>query len=183
MIINVLHLPHRTDRLIHLTEQMQSQRANFVLHDGIQNIKPHVGISAAHRQIIRIAQAKKEPMCCVCEDDIEFSDPNAYKYFIEHLPDNFSMYMGCIYHGEIRPDNTVRDFSSLTLYIVHEKFYDTFLSVPGDIHLDRGLRGLGKFVVCNPFVCKQIDGYSDNARKMTDYNRQHMGQRKFYHSS
>ncbi len=183
MIVNVLHLADRVDRYEHFTAQMNEQGIDYIIHPGIRNIKPFVGINAAHKNIIRKAKENKEPMCCVSEDDIYFSDPLSFKYFTDNMPNDFDLYLGCLYHGEIRPDNTVRDFSSLTLYIVHEKFYDKFLSASSTTHLDRALRGLGKFVVCNPFVCKQIDGYSDNAKKVTNYNEQYLGKRKFYFST
>lgn len=183
MIVNIINLPKRTDRREHIINQMNDQRAEFVIHDGVLHRKSFTGCSLAHKKIIRQAQKDKLPICCICEDDTEFSDSNSLKYFFNTIPSIFSLYLGCIYHGEIRPDNTVRDFSSLTLYIVHESFYAKFLSVPENMHLDRGLAGLGKFVVCNPFVCKQIDGYSDNSKKETKYNEKYMVKRKFYHSS
>ncbi len=183
MTINILHLPDRADRYIHIMNQMAIQEADFVLHPGIRHIKTFTGVSRAHKAIIKKAKEDRLPMCCVCEDDTEFSDPLSFKYFIDNIPDDWDLYMGCIYHGEIKPDNTVRDFSSLTLYIIHERFYDKFLSAPENIHLDRALAGLGKFVVCNPFVCKQIDGYSDNSKKETKYNEKYMGRRKFYRSA
>ncbi len=183
MTINILHLPERTDRYIHIMNEMAVQGADFILHPGIRHIKPFTGISRAHKSIVQKAKEQKLPMCCICEDDAEFSDPSGFKYFVDNIPAQFSLYLGCIYHGEIRPDNTVRDFSSLTLYVIHESFYDKLLCAPENVHLDRALAGLGKFVVCNPFVCKQIDGYSDNSKKETQYNKKYMGHRKFYRSA
>lgn len=183
MIVNIINLKHRTDRREHIINQMTEQGVEFMIHDGVLHRKSFTGVSVAHKSVIRQAQKDKLPMCCICEDDTEMSDPFSLNYFFNNIPEKFDIFLGCIYHGEIRPDNTIRDFSSLTLYIVHESFYDKFLSVPENMHLDRGLAGLGKFVVCNPFVCKQIDGYSDNSKKETKYNEKYMAKRKFYHSS
>ena len=180
MIVNVINLESRKDRWGHFESQAKEQNIQYKRWDGVLHITPFVGISIAHKRIIQHAKDNKLESVCVCEDDIEFSSPGAYDYFLKNIPEEYSMYLGCVYHGEIKADNTVLDFSSLTLYVVHHSFYDKFLSASPKMHLDRALKMMGKFVVCDPFVCKQIDGYSDNSKKITDYNNKYMGQRKFF---
>jgi hypothetical protein len=63
----------------------------------------------------------------------------------------------------------VDDFSGLTFYMISERFYDIFLSIPEHDNLDRSLRNKGEFVVCNPFTVIQYDGFSDNAKKYCSY--------------
>lgn len=77
------------------------------------------------------------------------------------------MYLGGIYYGRIKDDNSVSDFAGTMLYKIHQKFYDTFLSINEEIDIDRALAGKGRFIVCNPFVAIQHEGFSDNKKSMS----------------
>ena len=67
-------------------------------------------------------------------------------------------------------DRTVKRFAGLTLYVVHQRFYETFLQLPDDKHLDQALDNKGKYVVCDPMIITQHDGYSDNHKKIMEYD-------------
>jgi hypothetical protein len=68
-----------------------------------------------------------------------------------------------IYSGDIE-NGLVRNFmAGLTLYTVHNRFYDKYLALPSMNHIDRLLGMIAnenEFVVCDPFVCYQSDGWS-----------------------
>jgi hypothetical protein len=103
------------------------------------------------------------------EDDLKFSSPGAWKYFLEKKPKDFDIYLGGIFLGQPDENNIVKEFTGMTLYCIHSRFYDTFLNTPEDEHIDRALGNLGKYVVCNPFVVTQWDGWSSNTGKMETY--------------
>jgi hypothetical protein len=63
----------------------------------------------------------------------------------------------------------VKAFTGMTLYIVHERFYDTFLSVNPKEHIDHALAGLGRYIVCHPFVATQHNGLSGNTGRIEQY--------------
>ena len=80
--------------------------------------------------------------------------------------EDYDLYLGGIYYGKISEDNTVSDFAGAMLYMIHEKFYETFLTVSEEKDIDRSLANKGKYIVCNSFVAIQHNGYSDNKKKV-----------------
>jgi hypothetical protein len=106
----------------------------------------------------------------IFEDDIKFTDIGAWDYFLANKPKSFDLYLGGIYLGDILPDNTVKSFTALHCYIIHCKFYSTFLSTPDNIHIDNSLANLGDYHVCNPMVAIQYGGYSSNTGKDETYD-------------
>jgi hypothetical protein len=169
--LNIIHLPHREDRFELLTGELVSQDLFACIWPGILNPEdPKKGISKAHKQVVAWAKQQQFPTVIIAEDDIRFTAPGAFDHFIKNRPADFDLYLGGIYYGKIKPDNTVEDFAGTMLYIIHERFYDTFLSIDENVHIDRGLVGKGRFVVCNPFAAIQHNGYSDNKGCYMNYD-------------
>jgi hypothetical protein len=137
-----------------------------------------VGIGNAHKQIVRDAKERKLPRVCVAEDDLYFFAPGAWEYFLNNIPEDYDIYLGVVFHG-LKEDNTADDFCGLGLYVVNDRFYDTFLSLPEVNHIDRSLARKGRYVVCDPMVCSQRGGYSFNKRKRDTYDRYLVGKRLF----
>jgi hypothetical protein len=170
MIVNVIHDRQRADRRILLDSEIKEHGLQVRYWDAIKDpVMSFRGINLAHKQIVRDALVKKLPMVCIAEDDLHLTGPGAFRYFMEHIPTDFDLFLGGIYCGTIKPDNSVEDFCSLTLYIVHERFYVPFLGIDEKVHLDRGLARKGRFIVCNPFCALQHPGWSDNKRGYYDY--------------
>ena len=126
-------------------------------------------INAAHRQIVEYAQLAGWPEVAIAEDDVKFFAPKAWDYFLANKPTDFDIYLSSVYVGDIKEDNTVDDFCGFGLYIVHSRFYQTFLDTDKYEHIDRSLKGKGRFVVCNPFIAEQYDGHSTNTGKWETY--------------
>lgn len=167
-MLHILHLRHREDRMITLKQELLSQGIkDYAIIYGLTNDSPKKNISRGHKMIVQAAKDGGLPFVIIAEDDVKFTHPNSYKRFIETMPLDCDMYLGCIYGGNpIKEDNTTDFFTGLILYAVMERFYDTFLSVDENSHIDAGLKGLGKFVVANPFVVTQHPGYSDQRRRV-----------------
>ena len=182
MKLNIIHLPHRTDRLKRLKVELERQYiSNYQLWDGIIDKElPCRGISQAHKRIVRNAKEKGLPYVLIGEDDMRFTDLGAFEFYIRKMPMQFDLYLGGIYHGILNEHNLVRDFTGLTLYMIHQRFYDQFLNVREDQHIDIVMRELnGTYIVCNPFVVSQYEGFSDNQCEEVNYNHILM-QREFY---
>ncbi len=179
--VNIINLEHRTDRKESVINQMQLQGiSNYKFHPGIIHQLPFTGISKAYKSVIQKAKDNGDEMCCIAEDDIEFSCNGAWNYFINNIPIEFDLYLGSVYWGNIAPDNTVTAFSGLTLTIFHSRFYDAVLRTKESNHIDREMKSHGGiYYVCSPFVCKQMDGFSDNAGCLTNYNKKYLSGRKF----
>jgi hypothetical protein len=127
-------------------------------------ILPNVttAISRSHKQIVRFAKENNLGDITIAEDDIIFTALSGWKYFLENKPQDFDLYIGGHYSGNHYPDNTVKDFTGLTLYTISSIFYETFLKANELWNIDTCLWGKGKYVVCNPEVAKQRNGYSFN---------------------
>lgn len=177
-ILNIIHLEKRLDRKQSYMEEMNTQGIPYKEWEGIIYKPAHTGISKAHKQIVSWAKFTGKPFVAIAEDDIKFSCPGAWKYFLSKIPKSFDLYCGLIYDGEVDPTNnriiTTRGMSGTnTLYIIHSRFYDFFLSIDESKHLDRELgrfSNINEYYVCHPMVCTQMGGYSDNHRRDLTYD-------------
>ncbi len=164
-------------------EQLAKQRiTSFELWDGIfdRDRKAKENISKAHKQIVEYAKVAGWKEVCIGEDDLKFFAEGAWYFFLKNKPDDYDIYLASVYIGQLDEKNEVKDFCGLTLYIVHERFYDKFLSADPYDHLDRALSTMnGKYVVCNPFVAEQYSGFSSNTGKDEIYDNLMNGRNKF----
>jgi hypothetical protein len=162
------------DRLLLCTQELAAQNiTDYRIWPGIiDKTVVFRGISQAHKQIVRFAKDNNLPEVLIGEDDLLFTSPRSFEYFLENKPIDYDIYLSSVYPpGRPQEDNTVKDLAGLTLYMVHCRFYDTFLSIPEHDHIDRGLRLYqGKYIVCNPFIAIQRDGFSDNKRRNCSYS-------------
>lgn len=184
VIIHCIHDPARKDRFDLLQKEIETQGLTVQYWPAIKDPlrRVFVGISQAHKQIIRYAKEQKLPRICVAEDDLFFFAPGAWEYYLNNIPDDYDLYLGNVFHG-LEPDGTATDFCGMTLYFCHERFYDTFLGLTEMNHIDRALAGKGRYVVCDPMVSSQQAGYSDNKLHHDSYERYLEGRRLFGISS
>jgi len=181
MKVLIIHNPERYERYPRLINELKTQGIeNYEIVPAVWDVRGvEHGINRAHKNCIQYAKDNRLNEIMVLEDDARFCGEGAFQYFINNIPLQYDLYLGSVYLGEILEDNTVRSFSGMGCYICHSKFYDTFLSVPDDQHIDRIMEGRGKFYVSNPFTCIQYNGFSQTAR--TDMNYDFLLQnRKFY---
>jgi hypothetical protein len=181
MTINVIHLANRYDRERTLEKEMKEQDViDYRVWDGIIDPKtPSRGISKAHKQIVKYARNNSLHEILIAEDDLKFTSKGAFKFFLKNKPKDFDIYLAGIYIGKINDDNTVKDFSGLTCYIINQRFFDTFLSMPEQCNIDRCLKNKGKFIVCNPFAVIQYHGFSDNVKRYCNYDSYLIGRKLF----
>lgn len=181
-IIHCIHDPERTDRMALLQKEIATQKLNVRFWPAIKDpVMGFRGISRAHKQIITRAMLNQDLEVVIMEDDCYFFAPGAFDYFWKHKPSDYDLYMGMVMNGRM-PDGTAPDFRGLTLYSCHSRFYPTFLSMKEANHLDSELSisGRGRYVVCDPMVCSQTGGYSDNKRCYVEsYDKHLVGQRLF----
>jgi hypothetical protein len=180
-ILNIIHIPTRLDRKQSFMEEMQIQSIAYKICPGVtehQAYTNHVNINLAHKAIVKDAQEKKLPQVIIAEDDIKFSAKDAWKYYLSQTPKEFDLYCGVIYDGEVDPEtNRIISTNGMsgtnTLYTIHSKFFDFFLATDNSKHLDRELgkfATLNQYYVCNPMVCYQMGGLSDNHHRELFYD-------------
>ena len=190
--LNIIHLPndslnfpHRELREKSFMQQIEEQGiSDWKVWPGLyEKHDPKKGICMAHKQIVRDAKENGLKCCLIMEDDAVFSAPGAFNYFISQIPEDYDVFMGLIYVGEIKELRVVNGLSGgVTLYVVHERFYDFLLSIPDSCHIDRELGNtafLHKYFVCNPYVAFQAGGMSENLRRIMNYGTYH-AEMKFY---
>jgi hypothetical protein len=169
MKIHCIHDPTSKERKELVDKEIELHGLEIQFWPAIYDqLRPFVGISKAHKQIVKWARNSRLPCVCIAEDDFHLTAPGAWEFFLENIPVDYDLYLSGIYHGLI-VDHVVKDFCALHLYIVHSRFYETFLSCNEMNHLDRELCNKGKFVVCEPFAAIQHDGYSIHKKKETKY--------------
>lgn len=179
--LHIIHLPHRIDRRKLVLEELQSQGIfDFVFWKGFHDVeKPSRGIAKAHQQIVAWAAEQRLPEVMIAEDDVEFTGPGAFQYYLAGAPAEYDLYLGGISYGKINDDYTVDDFAGTHLYTIRKRFYETFLSLTGVKDIDRALAKKGTYSVCHPMVAIQRDGYSDNVHEYRN-NKQYFEDRKLW---
>lgn len=189
-IVNVINLPRRTERLKSFIRQSDEQGFDYRVWEGIIDLAATFrGISHAHRNIIINAKQMGLERCCVCEDDILFTAPNSWQYFLDNIPDSYDMYFASIYEGKIDENNRLVKgvganelLSGLTLYVVHSRFYDVFINIYDLDHRDKQIGMLAdkyEFYVCPEFCAIQSNGYSDQKKKDCTYDHLLVGRKLF----
>ncbi len=182
MEINIIHLkndpkyPHREEREKSVIHQMEMEGCEYKFWDGILEKSRKVGINKAHKQIVQWAKETNQLYVTIAEDDLLWYGSGAWKYYLDNMPEDFDLYLSSYYSGKADQYNIIKFFSGLTMYTVSNKYFDTFLSIPGKGHIDTELSIIGgKFVVCDKFVTKQMIGYSEQRRRVADDSRKHIG--------
>ena len=172
MRANIIHCENDYERLPRLLNELETQEiTDYELWDGVfDTTSVKKGINAAHKQIVEYAKLKGWDEVLIMEDDIRFCGVGAFNYYLEKKPKEFDIYLGGVYLGEIDAENKVKSFSGLHCYIVHSRFYDKFLSVPDDEHLDRILANMGEYYVSNPFTSIQYNGKSSQTKQEENYD-------------
>lgn len=136
-------------------------------------------IGDSHKMIVANAKANGLKEVMIVEEDVLFTHPDSLEYFLSHKPEKFDLYLAGCYGLNFqciqRMDqkgfgaHEIHNFAGLHCYIIHERYYDKFLALPEDKHID-DQPGLGLFYVCYPFAALQHPGWSANNRKMVNYN-------------
>lgn len=179
--LNIIHLPnnelypHRKEREDSFLKQIKEQNIkDYNIWEGVFNPDNTIqAVSQAHKQIVRAAKEQNRPRVIIAEDDFSFTNKGAWQYFLNSIPEKYDVFLSHIYHGKYELDTgkLKGPFASLTLYSVHNRFYDKFLSMPEDKHLDLVMNIAWRYdiFVCLPMVCRQINGYSENNKEYKNW--------------
>lgn len=171
MIINVINLTHRKQRRASLIAHLEDMGCLYRFWDGVYNpsVMGFKNVSDSHKKIVADAKQRNLKYVLIAEDDLRFSSPKSLEYFCANIPDSFDLYLGMIYSGVIQDGRVMTGFSGLQFYLIHQKFFNVFLSLPDKKHLDQSLGEMAykyEYHVCDPFICYGESGWSDN------FNRQ-----------
>ena len=179
MIAHVIVNPYRTHPNTTLYAELDRQGIDAKIWQGIHLPNDVVkGIGLSHKQIVQFAVDHHLPQICIMEEDVWFPANDGWLYFQQNIPEDFDLYLGGAYglnhtaHNHIQNNPgavEINNFAGLHCYIIRESYYERFLNLPENKHID-DQPGLGRFYVCAPFAALQYPGWSSNARQMVDYN-------------
>lgn len=177
LAVHCINLEHRDLRKLQAETQAKEQGFYIKFWMGIiDRLDRKRGVCLAHKQIVRYAKENEMKMVCIAEDDFLFFTykHNGWDFFLDNIPKDFDLYFAMIYPGVINAENRITSvFSAMTMYVVHSRFYDFFLSLPDSCHLDRELgltANIHRYMVCPEFVCEQDGSISDNTFSACDYS-------------
>lgn len=173
----VIHIKG-SQRHASMIEQMDSQyKGEYEVFDAIVDENPKIGISKSFRTIIK--ENYNEPFIHIFEDDVLFTSKESRRVFEKHfnnLPSDWQIYLGGSYTYTPREKLNgllkIENFRSLHSAVIRKSAYDLFLSHDDDTNIDHHVaKSNPKVYLCDPMVAVQSDGYSYNAKKITDYSR------------
>lgn len=175
MKLNIIYDSRRAEKYEPLMAELNSQGiTDYELWPC--TILPGVieSISASHKMIIQWAKDSGLKEVCVAEDDLMFTAPGAWNYFLSKKPRLFDLYLGGCYspvkHGwDEAPYSYTLEPVGFHLYAVHSRYYDTFLATPSNLHIDTAQKS-NAIKVCYPMIAIQRKGYSSNNKSIQDYN-------------
>lgn len=134
-------------------------------------------ISASFKKIITWAKQNEMDEVIIAEQDLFFTSPNSWKYFLENKPKEFDVYIGGSYLIDNRneykaPLVKVNEWVGNHLIIVNKRYYDTWLNTNSKLHCDTAQSGLGEFYLCFPMIALQRAGLSANhqGNQIVNYN-------------
>lgn len=172
----VINLPARTDRLIHIKNELKDW--DFQIVNGVRAEKVIQGIGQAHVNCVLLAKQNDWDQVLIMEDDVELRK-GCEEYLnlaFKCTPNDWELLLGGIYHGKVFKYNDywnkTGEFCGLHFYIVRKSAYDKVLEYDGKHHIDRWMNRYGTRLntyVTSKFVAIQQEGYSDNVNKNVNY--------------
>lgn len=174
--VHCLHLGVREDRYRDLQIQLTTQGITDVIYfEGV--VEKHnrkLGITKGFKNIIQYAKDSGLPRCTIIEDDTTFTHPNSFKYYLSQITENYDIFWAMYFVGGNDENFKINSTcSGMTLFTVHSRFYDFFLNMNPDIHIDRYLTSLHEhfvFKVCPLIPVSQSGSRSDNNMMTCDYS-------------
>lgn len=195
-----INLKHRVDRKVHVEKQLSSIGLNnFSRFDAIKLPNGALGCSMSHLRCLQIAKEQGWPHLLLCEDDIEFLDPELFvkqlNGFLENHEENSSWDVLLIAGNNMPPygiedDYSVRVFQCQTTtgYLVKQNYYDKLMA-----NIKEGIEKLIKephnhrfyaidkhwfklqqsdyWFLITPLTVVQREDYSDIEKRRTNYKK------------
>lgn len=177
-ITQAIILRSREERVLSICQQSKEQNFSCRFWEGVIDARGGwAGINLSFRKVVEWAKENNLHHVIIGEDDLLFSAPLAWQYYLDNMPDEFDIYSGGIYSGQIENERIVNGWSGNTLITVKGSFFDEFIRLSDEAlknndHLDRRMGNYAfqkNYRVCIPHVVYQMNGYSDNHRRETSH--------------
>jgi GR25 family glycosyltransferase involved in LPS biosynthesis len=197
-----INLDHRKDRLEHALEEFK--KLNILNPERIKGIKTasgNIGCTLSHIKCLEIAKERAYPSVFVCEDDIQFTNPQVFlenmRKFSELCKNDKSFRWDVLIVGgnTCPPFQQINDFcvrtynvQTTTGYIVQNHYYDKLIENFKDgvqklirephnkklYSIDihwKPLQSIDYWYITIPLTVNQYYDYSDIEEKIVDYTK------------
>lgn len=148
-------------------DELERHKIDFQIWECVMLSNVVASINASHKMIVRDAKEKGIEEVAIAEDDLWFPAKDGWEYFLKNKPKEYDLYLS----GTYIVTKPLEQICGFHLYIVHSKFYDKFLSMPDEEHIDTAANDLkGDYKFCFPFAALQRAGFSANNSSVVNYN-------------
>lgn len=176
MTLNIIHDNRRSERWEPLMQELFRQGImDYKIWPPVEDTNNVIrSINLSHKQIVQDAKDRGLKETAIAEDDVFFPSPDGWKYFLRKKPPYYELYLGGCYspikHGwDEAPYSYTQNPVGLHMYLIHERYYDTFLATDEMSHIDTAQESIA-IKVCYPMAALQRPGFSANNRDHADYN-------------
>jgi glycosyl transferase family 25 len=197
-----INLDHRKDRKEHVEKELTSigiHKDNIHRFNAIKLNNGAIGCTMSHIKLIQTAKDNKLPYIMICEDDIQFTDPNLFKTQINGLlsceNENEDWDVILLAGNNLPPYKRINDYcvqvtqcQTTTGYIVASHYYDILIeNMKGGLQnliknpqqhffyaVDKYwflLQGKDRWLLITPLTVIQRVDYSDIEKRMTNYRK------------
>ena len=131
-----INLNERTDRLEHITKEFNKMNLTAERVKGIKLENGALGCTLSHIKCLKLAKEREYEHVFICEDDIEFLNPQIFLEKLNLLYENNSIYWDVLVVGgnTVPPYIKMTDYcirvshsQTTTGYIVKSSFYDVLI--------------------------------------------------------
>lgn len=168
MKLNIILDSRRVEKYHPLIDELERQKIEeFELWECIMLPDIVSSINISHKMIVMDAQEKGLKEVAIAEDDLFFPAEDGWRYFMKNKPEIFDLYLASTYVIT----EPLKHICGFHLYVIHSKFYESFLSIPDNVHIDTHMDSLkGDYHFCQPFAALQRPGFSANNKSVVNYN-------------
>jgi glycosyl transferase family 25 len=201
-----INLEHRTDRKEHVEKELSNLGIkNAKRFNAIKMANGAIGCTMSHIKVLQDAKKNGLPYIIICEDDIQFTNPQLFKTQINGLLSSGENWDVILIAGNNLPPYTrinefcvkVNQCQTTTGYIVKASYYDALIDNMREgvkklmnepnrhfiYAIDKywfSLQQKDKWLLITPLTVVQRVDYSDIERKMTNYRKAMTDLDKFY---
>ena len=189
-------MPNQHLYILHLFDNTENEKVNEVSRERLKNLLIEIkeqgiteftlvpgeydpvntkkAIHLGHRKIVQYAKDNNLNRIVIAEDDFCFTHPNSFNYFISQIPKSYDIFSGLVYSASMQENRIMNGGSGMTsLYIVNSRFYDFFLSMDIDNHVDRELALTAfkhEYFIVEQMCVTQRGGFSHQLRQNMWYD-------------
>jgi GR25 family glycosyltransferase involved in LPS biosynthesis len=130
-----INLNHRTDRREATEEQFAALGIQATRMEAIECVQGAIGCAMSHVKALEYAKEHGWPTVCICEDDIEFTNPRLFQQQLRDFLSDYTTWDVLLLGTNMAPPFDkgkgcfrVRNAQTTTGYIVKNHYYDTLIA-------------------------------------------------------